>query len=98
MVDEWRKRERNQEVERRERLRYEVLERLYVLAGEGSETAVGTAATELSLEEQGFASMVHDLELLGYLERTERGARCRLTPRGIEYLQRGAWRRRSVRN
>lgn len=93
-------RRRDLNVERRERQRYEVLERLYLVAGEGCEHALieVRALDDFGLPDDALGGVVEDLERLGYLARDAASERYGLTERGVEYLQRGAWRRSSIRH
>jgi hypothetical protein len=86
--------------ERQERLRYEVLERLYLLAGScpGYIAAESDLETQLSFSLDGLATVVADLERLGYLTRSDDGTQLCITDHGLDYLRRGAWRRRSIRD
>ena len=53
-------------------------------------------ARELVFEEPRVTELVDFLELIGYLRRPAPGS-VRLTPKGLEYLERTARQRRSVR-
>lgn len=92
-------RARNEENERRERLRYELLERLYLLTGADPATVVSATAIEdeLALPADAVAGLLDDLALLGYVAVHDDPPRIRLTPQAIAYLQTKAWRRRTVR-
>ena len=91
---------RDHEQERRERLRYSYLERLYLLTGPECERAVTTPEVEenLGLPPALVASLTEDLTRLGYLRWDTSGMRICITSAGVEYMQRRAWRRRTVRD
>jgi hypothetical protein len=100
MIKQRGRQRRDQEVERQERLRYEVLERLYLLTGtsNGGATLGGEVEDQLGLSMGGYASAVADLQRLGYLTCKGAADEFHLTERGLDYMRQGAWRRRSVRN
>jgi Mn-dependent DtxR family transcriptional regulator len=91
-------RQRDEERERRERQRYQVLEWVYSHAvSDGDRSVQGqTMAEELDFS---FEEVYRNLEYLashGYLRYADVGPQVCLTREGVEYLQRRAWRRRSI--
>jgi hypothetical protein len=90
---------RDGDTERRERLRYRFLERLYLLTGTHCETVVHKRdlEEELGLRMERVGTIAEELERLGYLQRFGGGSEMCITPCGVQYLSRGAWRRRSIR-
>lgn len=95
MLGERERRSRDTERERQERLRYNYLERLYLLTGADCEFVAYRWQVEEELGE--LEPVSEDLERLGYVCRFDDGAAMCITPRGVDYLRKGAWRRRSVR-
>lgn len=99
MVQGQRTRCRDAHLERRERLRYRLLEQIYLLTG----PEPGGIVNDRDLEEEpgqilgGASEIAEELERVGYLERCRGGSGVCITDAGIEYLRRGAWRRRSIR-
>jgi hypothetical protein len=91
---------RDQDTERRERFRYRFLERLYLLTGADCKMVAydWQIEQELGLAMGDVEYLVGELERLGYLKRFGGGSQMCISERGIEYLSRGAWRRRSIRN
>jgi hypothetical protein len=91
---------RDRAAERREQLRYQILERVYLLTGSCTDrvAAKSELESELGFSLDGLATVVDDLERLGYLARDEAGSRLCITDHGVEYLRQGAWRRRSIRD
>lgn len=77
-----------------------MLERLYLLAGSCPEhiAAERDIENQLGFSLDGLTTVVADLERLGYLARHRDGSGLCITDRGIEYVRRGAWRRRSIRD
>jgi hypothetical protein len=95
MPGERKRRPRNRERERQERLCYDYLERLYALTGADCDYVAHRWQVE---EELGHLESVgEDLERLGYIRRFDDGARICLTRLGVDYLRNGAWRRHSIR-
>lgn len=91
---------RDQDAERRERMRYRVLEYLYLLAGENCASVIHDSQIEqeLGIPLTEVEAVASDLERLGFLQRFAEGTRLGITETGADYLSRGAWRRRSIRN
>lgn len=93
-------RSRREEAEREERERYRVLAWIYQVVGEDCDTTAQAeeVADDLALPREDVVRAVAHLARQGYLQRPGAGSRVCLTEQGLEYLQRGAWRRRSVRD
>lgn len=91
---------RDQEQVNRERRRYAFLEQLYLLTGENCERAISPREIETQMETPAAAhrSEVEDLVRRGYVQYAGRGGEICVTEKGIRYLQKDAWRRRSVRD
>lgn len=90
---------RDLEAERGERESFILLQHAYTLS-EG-ESGVAIPADRLG-HELGFgadqlAALVRHLERVGYLAVEGGGRRAAVSPAGVEYIERLAWRRRSVR-
>jgi Mn-dependent DtxR family transcriptional regulator len=92
-------RHRNFDEEAVEKHRYAFLESVYLLTGPDCENPVSPAELEIELgaSPDTQQSVVHDLVRLGYLTQEDDGGLC-LTARAVEFLQRDAWRRRSIRD
>jgi hypothetical protein len=92
--------ERNPDEEARERERYVLLEQLYLLTGTDCETTVDPEElrAELGPSPVEDPRVIDDLVRLGYARTIGADGRICLTLDGLEYLQQGAWRRRSVRD
>lgn len=99
MLQEPETRERDLEAEWREQRRYALLERLYLLTGDDCSTAISDwqMETELGVPREEAASLTNDLVQSKYMAFMGEGQRVCITEKGIEYLQTGAWRRRSIR-
>ncbi len=84
----------------RERHRYAVLEQLYLLTGEDCEHAVSPGEIETQMEMPAATQLpvVRDLVRMGYMQYAGSGGNICLTEKGVRYLQKDAWRRRSVRD
>jgi hypothetical protein len=80
-------------------MRYRFLEQVYLLTGSrpGGIAYDWQLAEELDLLADVPADIVEDLERVGFLIRCGDGSGVCITDDGVEYLRRGAWRRRSVR-
>jgi Mn-dependent DtxR family transcriptional regulator len=92
-------RRRDPGLERLEQQRYQVLEQVYLLC-EGAENGgadVRRFAAEMEVAVESNRAAIEDLARLGLLSMDPVVGEVRLTPRGCEYIQRGAWRRRTVR-
>jgi len=92
-------RRRDHGIERLEQQRYQVLEQVYLLS-EGVESGgadIRRFAEEMEVAVDANRSAIEDLARLGLLRMDPVAGQVRLTPRGCEYIQRGAWRRRTVR-
>jgi hypothetical protein len=85
--------------ERREHIRYDFLERVYLLVGANCDAGVSREEIEEQFGHIGTdpLMLVSELASLGYLRLTEHPQVVCLTRQGIEYLQRDAWRRRTIR-
>jgi hypothetical protein len=94
------RRVRNRELERQERLRYQLLEQLYLLTGDDpGKAAVATdIELELGLPLEEVGPLAKELVRLGYLSEYGEGVRYVITDQGRDYLRQGAWRRRSIRH
>jgi DNA-binding IclR family transcriptional regulator len=92
-------RRRNLEEEEVERRRYAFLEQVYLITGADCDRRIDLSEleTELGLSVQANETIVADLTRLGYLDRIPEGEFC-LTPKAVAFLQREAWRRRSIRD
>ncbi len=90
---------RREAAEREERQRYRVLAWIYQVVGENCETPAeaGEVADEMGLSRDDVVRAIAHLARQGYLRHAGAESRACLTEKGVEYLQRGAWRRRSVR-
>jgi hypothetical protein len=87
------------EEERRDHLRYEYLERIYLLAGTDCSTGLTWGEIEEQFGPLGTDPVVltRELAALGLVRFREEPFRVCITPEGLEYLQRRAWRRRTIR-
>jgi len=86
--------------EEHERRRYELLERIYLLTGTNCQR--GVYVQEITEQFGGGsaadAALADDLVRLGLLRRLGQQPHLCITRRGVEFMQRRAWRRRSVRD
>jgi len=100
MFQESERRARNPAREWVETQRYRILERLYVVTDAEPGGAVGMRrlADDLGLAVSACRAAVQDLARLGFVEPDDAGSTVHLTRCGKEYIQRGAWRRRSIRD
>ncbi len=91
---------RDLEQESWEQRRYALLEQLYLLTGENCERAVSPEQIETELDTAAAipAPLIEDLVRLGYVRPRGTGKEICLAEKGVKYLQRDAWRRRSVRD
>ena len=94
-----RARERSPELERLERDSFILLQHAYTLTG--ADPSVPVNSTRLGCE-LGFADtetsrLVRYLSWVGYLKESAAGPHLALSPEGIDYLERGARRRHTVR-
>lgn len=87
------------EQERRERESFVVLQHLYTLsdANPAESLPSGRIRDALGFSEPGFGELVEHLATVGYVTRIGGGSLLSITPAGAEYIERLAWRRRSVR-
>jgi hypothetical protein len=87
------------EQERLEQLRYVFLAKLYLLTGSDCTYIVTPREMETLLETpaEAYLPLIEELVRLGYVRRAGRGGAVAITEKGIEYMQTGAWRRRSLR-
>lgn len=93
------RRQRNLDDEAVQKHRYAFLESVYLLTGPDCRNRVRPTEleAELGASPESQRSVVHDLVSLGFLSEQVDGALC-LTPRAVDFLQRDAWRRRSIRD
>lgn len=91
---------RDPEEEDWERRRYAFLEQLYLLTGDNCERGVSPGEVEVHLETSVAAHVreVEDLVRLGYVQHVGSGGEICITEKGIGYLQKDAWKRRSIRD
>jgi hypothetical protein len=86
--------------EERERRRYELLERIYLLVG--TDCQHGVCAHEMAEQFgggcRGDLAHLRDLARLGLLRCLGDDTRFCMTRRGVSFMQRVAWRRRSIRD
>lgn len=92
-------RKRDLEEEQRERNRFLLLQHVTTLAE--ADPAVALAGERL-WRDLGFSHsegllLIHDLEQAGYLVERGAGPQVSLAPRALDYLERRAGRRRSIR-
>ncbi|CAN5829999.1 hypothetical protein BH23GEM3_BH23GEM3_03430 [soil metagenome] len=99
MIYEPETRERDLEAEWREQRRYALLERLYLLTGDDCSAVVYDRQMEAELGVPGeeAASLTDELIQLRYLAHIGEGQQVCITEKGLAFLQKGAWRRRSIR-
>lgn len=93
------RREREQRAEQRERECFHLLQRLYTLTegnGEAGVPALGLGA-ELGFGERETRELVDHLVWSGCVACQGEELRLALTPGGVDYIERLAWRRHSVR-
>ncbi len=92
--------DRDLEQESWEQRRYTLLEQLYLLTGENCEHAVSPEELERELDTAAAipVPLIEDLVRLGYVQYSGTGSKICITANGIKYLQRDAWRRRSIRD
>jgi hypothetical protein len=87
------------EEERRDHLRYEFLERIYLLAGADCSSELHWQEFEEQFGPLGPEPVVltRELAVLGFVRFREEPFRVCITAEGVDYLQRRAWRRRTIR-
>jgi hypothetical protein len=92
-------RERDLDLERRERESFIVLQYVYTLTDASADVSVPCAriAADLGYRESGCGELIEHLVYVGHLAWVRPGLTISITPGGIEYIQQLAWRRRSVR-
>lgn len=93
-------RSRDAAQEERERRRYELLERVYLLTGTDCES--GVYAQEVTEQFGGCsgtdAVLARELAQLGFLRSHDDDSHFCITRRGVAFMQQEAWRRRSIRD
>lgn len=99
MLEESETRPRDPVAERREREGYQILERIYRMAGGRPGVAVEgmRVATELDLSRERAFRGIQYLTLRDYLDYMGAGPQVALTRKGAHYLEQGARLRKSVR-
>lgn len=92
-------REPSRDQERRERESFVVLQHAYTLSDADPSASLPYArlGEDLGFAEPHFGDLVAHLVGVGYLARVGAGSLLSITPAGIDYIERLAWRRRSVR-
>jgi hypothetical protein len=90
-------RERDFEAERHERNSFIVLQHVYTITTERPGFPPHRIADDLALARGEAAEIIGHLIDIGFLERLPGSLAIRLTPQGSDYIERLAWRRRSVR-
>ena len=88
------------EQERMEQRRYDVLAKLYLLTGTDRTNGITPQEmeTQLDVSPDTYLPLIEDLTRLGYVRHVGSGGAVAITEKGVEYMQRAAWRRRSIRS
>ena len=98
---EWvaRRGRRQPELERLERDSFILLQHVYTVTGADPAVAVNGSRVgqELGFAEEEASRLIHYLNWVGYMKQSAAGPHLSIAPGGVEYLEREAGRRHSVR-
>lgn len=91
--------EREEERIRMERESFVVLQHMYTLSGgdDGAAVALPRVSGELGFEAPRFTRLIDHLAAVGHVSPIAGGTFAAITAAGVDYIERLAWRRRSVR-